>query len=746
MRTLFSTPIRTLGRLMLVGLLSGLFIACDDSSSSLPEVPEMSISGEPLFFSEAGGELCISFSTNRPWTARLVDNLDAEQQPWCTLSAEAGPAGSYDLIVHTESLEGDYREALLILNASAAGYELPVMQSGQPVVTTADAIEIDEASATLKGGWRYSGSISVAEFGIALREASETQYTLHPAAEQAEDGSFSVRVAELKESTDYRYAAYVLTAAGTRYEGVEQEFRTDAAPVRISIAELKAAGRRIAAGGSQTLTESQYIEGVVIASGIPADGTKALVPEEAYVMIVDADAADSGITLCFGDPADNTFAVGDKLSVRTKDGVIRHSASGAVDLHPLTIGIRTLSTGHSTTPVVIDHTKLADYESMYVRIEKTQLTRLFTDTEKYPAWSSATRWNMEVENSEVSYTLHVPAESELAPKTPASGSGSVTGIVVADDADYALRCEREADVAGLTNARFQSMLELRYLAPEFQGALCAGEEATGQLVIPYRNGDGSVIAGTLSAEVSGDPEVVGDLAVTPVADYRIGVGTGSIQLAVTGTPGAAGTVTFTLHGLDALGTQNSCTAEVTLPEKPEVGNFEAVWDMNTAKGAVSTTVSANTLPAIAVGDLVLTAAADNISATKWADLGATGWDKNTAENKLSAPVQYYLTSLKVGSGKTLALSGLDFTQRINGGDVTLSVQYALNGGAFIEIAALPLTSADAEITVNLGKIPALKTLVEGTEVALRFVPLATNASTKWAFKAKSRLALYGNAE
>ncbi len=749
MKTLFSTHSRRFGLRILAVLFFGFFIACNDASSSLPEIPEMSISGGPLRFSEAGGDLRISFSTNRPWTARLIDNLDAEQNPWCTLSTESGQAGNHDLIVHTEQLTGDYREAILILNASAAGCELPVMQSGQPVITTADAAEIDEASAALSGSWHYSGTLAVAEFGIAVREDSEPQYTFHAAEEQAEDGSFTVRIGDLRNATDYRYLAYVRTDEGALYEGDEKAFRTDIAPVRISIAELKAAGRRIAAGGSQTLTESQYIEGVVIASGTPsAASTQALAPEEAYVMIVDADGPESGITLYFGNSADNGFAVGDKLSVRTKYGLIRHSQGGGmVDLHPLPTGIRTISTGNTVAPVAIDHTKFADYESMYVRIEKTQLTRLFTDPEKYPVWGSATRWNMEVENSEVSYSLHVPIESELAAAAPATGSGTVTGIVIGGDKEeYVLRCDRLSDVAGLASARFESLLELRYLEPEFQGVLCVDEPATGNLIIPYRNGDGSVIAGTLSAEVSGDPEVVGDLAVTSVSDCRIGIGTGSIQLAVTGTPGAAGTVTFTISGLDALGSNNSCTAEVTVPAGPEVGNFEVVWNMDN-KGDTSVAVSGNTLPEIAVSDFVLTASAANISGTKWADdLGAIGWDTNTSENKSSAPVQYYLTTLTVGSGKTLALSGLDLTQRIKDGNVTLSVQYSLNGGAFIEIVALALTSADSKITVNLGKIPALKTLVEGSTVQLRIVPMATNASTKWAVKAKSRLALYGNAE
>lgn len=758
MRTLFHTPIRAWGALCLVLTLACTAWSCSDASSELPEKPEMSFSGKSILFSEEGGERSVSFTTNRAWTAQLINNLDAAQQPWCTLSVESGGAGSHRITIEVQPLEGDYREAILILNASAAGGEITVMQSGQPVLTTADAVAVDESAATLGGSWIYSGELDVAEFGVGIRKQTEAEYTYHAVAERAEDGSFSARIGELESQTTYLFAVYVLTADGVRYTGEEKEFTTDMPPVRISIAELKAAGRLVAEGGQQTLTESQYVEGVVIASFIPEPepeptpepepeaATRALVSTEAYVMIVDDTASDSGITLYFDTPEENIYALGDRLNVRTKDGVIRHAASGLVDLRPLTIGIRVVESGQSVEPVVIDHTKLADYESMAVCIEHTQLTRLFTDTELYPTWGSATLWNMEVEESEVSYSLYVPAESELAAQTPSSGSGTLRGIVIGGDAnDYVVRCDEPSDVAGLTGARFESMLELKFLAPEYQGTLSVGEAATGDLVIPYRNGDNSVIPGTIRAEVTGDPAVVGDLSVASVSDVQIGTGTGDIRLAVSGTPGAAGTVTFTVYGLDALGTANSCTAEVIVPEVPEVGNFEAVWDTATSKGDTQI-AGTSTNSSITVTDFVLTASAENISGTKWADFAAVGWDVNTAANKLSSPVQYYLTTLTVGSGKLLALSGMDIEQRINGGDVTLSVQYALNGGAYTEIEAILLTSSSEPFTVNLGKVPALKSLAEGTTVTIRLVPIATNASTKWGIKKGSRLAIYGNAE
>lgn len=748
MKTLFLHSIRLLCGFVLLAVGP---TACDDASTELPDKPAMSVSDHQLLFSEAGGQMSVSFSTNRAWTAKLLDNLDDAQNPWCTLSEESGAAGSHRITVRAERLTGDYREAVLLLNASAAGCEIAVMQSGQPVLTTDDAREIDEAAATLGGKWVYSGSLDVAEFGVGIREQTTAEYTWHAVAERAEDGSFSTRIGALKSSTTYCYTVYVRTAEGIRYEGARKEFTTDTPPVKITIAQLKAAGRRIAPGGQLTLTESQYVEGVVIASGQPAQTgaateSRALGPEEAYVTIVDGSASDSGITLYFADSRDNTYLAGDRLSVRTKDGIVRHAPSGLVDLHPLPIGIRVIDRGNSVSPVTIGHTQLSDYESMAVRIENTQLTHLFTDTGTYPTWGSATRWNMEVEGSETSYSLYVPAGSPLAAQAPQSGSGTVAGIVTGgDNDDYLLCCSEPADVAALTGSRFESLLELRFLAPEFQGVLCAGEPAAGNLIIAYRNGDNSVISGTLSARITGEEQVIGDLAVTPLTDCRIGTGTGSILLAVTGTPGAAGTVTFTVSGLDALGAQNTCTAEVIVPDAPQVGNFEAVWDTNTAKGATEI-AGTSTHPAISVSTLTLNASASNISGTKWADFAAVGWDVNTSANKLSAPGQYFLTTLTVSAGKTLALSGLDIEQRINGGDVTLSVQYALNGGDFAEAESLLLTSDSAPFTVNLGKVAALKSLAEGTRIAIRLVPVTTSASIKWGIKKGSRLAIYGNAE
>lgn len=708
--------------------------SCDDPSSKLPEAPSVSEVGELLSFSEEGGVQSISFSTNRAWTASLQGNLNSAQEPWCTLSADKGAAGSHTIHIEVLPLQGDYREAVFLLNASAAGQEIVISQSGQPVITTDDAAAIQEAQATLGGAWYYSGELNVLEFGIELAEQGG-EYTRYPVAELDENGKFTLLVENLKAETSYQHRVYVQGEEIT-YTGAEKQFTTDKMPVHIAIADVKSAGYKLAAGGQTTWSENSIIEGIVIAQQAATESS------ESFLLVQDDAKAHSGIRLTFAENGAANYKAGDKVEVRLKYGILHHTQQGTIQMAPSALGVRVLESGKSVEAQVVNHEQLADYEAMKICIEKTQLTRLFLDTTKYPTWGAAALWTMEVDQSEVSYSIQIPATSALAKEVPLQGSGHVCGIVcLHENNNYILRCEQVADIAGLTEERFTSMLELAFLAPQFKGSLVVGEETQSAVIIPYRNGDNSTLPGTISVALSG--EGADGLTVASVTDYQIGTGVGEISLAVSGTPTTAGPVTFTVIGLAELGSSNSCTAEVTKPEVPEVGNFEAVWDTNTAKGDSVMALSTNSNTAITVSELTLTASATNIKNTKWADFAADGWDANES---VMAPVQYFQTSLKVGGGVTLALSGFDLTQRINGGDINLSIQYAINGGAFVEIAQLLMTSETDPLTINLGKVAELKSLAEGTTVTIRLVPTATNTKTKWGIKAKSRFAIYGNAE
>lgn len=716
-------------------VMAGLFASCSDPSASLPEKPEMNGGMETIFFTSEGGSQTVTFETNRPWAATLIGNLDADEQPWCELSADSGEAGSGSVTVTVAALEGDYREAVLLLNASAAGREIRIMQSGQPVILVGEASGIDEANATLTAAWYYSGDIVVSEFGFMVAEAGGNA-DLYLVDEQSEDGAFTLRLEDLKPSTTYIYTAYVI-AGETTYTGDECSFTTDAAPVRVSIAELKESGRKLSAGTQQTMTESQYIEGTVTSYSAGADAD-----ELSSITIQDATAADSGITLYFD--GESAYSAGDKLSIRTKGGSLSHADNGRITFTALADGMSLTASGADIAAAAALHTELAKYESMVVKIDNTQLTKLFTDAAAYPTWGAAELWSMEVKDSEDSYSLQIPAGSELTSQKPLTGSGSITGLVTDNgEGGYAVRCQKASDVAGLTGERFASLLELRFAAPEFLGSLVVDEAASGDIVIAYTNGDNSVIEGPVTVTVSG--EGAEGIEVASASNIQIGTGSGTIRLAVSGTPTTAGEVTFTVNGLDALGSDNSCTGKVIAPSAPEVGNFEAVFETTSLASDYATEmpVASNSNSGVSVSSCILTATADNISGTKWkSDIAAIGWDSNT--DKLN-PVQYFEMELKATSG-TLALSGLDLEQRINGGDVVVSVQYSINGASYAECESRTLTSDDSSFTANLGKVAALTNLSAGSTVKIRIVATADKNATKWGVKAKGRLAIYGNVE
>lgn len=704
-------------------------VSCAPESSKLPDKPVMESMAEALVYSESGGQDEILFTTNRPWTAEVKYLVGAvsEGEEWCHISSLAGSEGENVIKVSVDALKGDYREAVVILNAHAAGYEVQIMQAGQPVIQTGDAVDITESSAALSGKWIYSGEISVQEFGIAVAASGES-YRYVPVS--SEDRQVSVVVSDLKAQTDYNYAVYVKTTDGTIYMGDIKEFKTDPAPVRKSIAEINAEGEAVSPGGKKSMKESLYIEGTVVYS---ADN----------LLIQDDSAAHSGLAVS----VNGNYAKGDKLKIRTKGGELLHLSSGLVKLDVPSKNIERVSSGNVVSPVQVGHIELASFGSMAVSIANTQLTKLFTNSDKYPVWGSTTVWTFEVNGSDQSYCVYVPSSSALAKAETKNGSGSIEGVCYFDESlgEHVVLCSETAQLAGLTEERFESLLEFAFLETYFDGVLNAEEEADARIVVPYRNGDNSYIEGPVFVTMtSTNPDALGTLSVESFDGVQIGTGSGQIVFKVSGVPAAAGAIEFEIHGINGLRT-NTCTAEIIGEVLPVVGNFEAVWDTNTSKGSNKTSgTSSNS--AITITDLFLVASSDNISATKWADLGAQGWDLNTSANFLTSPEQYFYTEIIVGSGKTLSLSGFDLTQRINGGDITLSVQYSINGGEFAEIVSLLMTSDTADTVVNLGKVKALTSLPEGTKVTMRLVPMGTNTKTKWGIKAKSRFAIYGNAE
>ena len=118
-------------------MLAGMFIAsCNDPSAHLPETPGVEVlTSQSLLFPREGGSQSVHFETNRPWTAQVLNTPD-----WVTFTPEKGDAGNHEVVITvSQQPEGaNFREAVLVINSSAAGKDIHVMQSGKPIVSTRD--------------------------------------------------------------------------------------------------------------------------------------------------------------------------------------------------------------------------------------------------------------------------------------------------------------------------------------------------------------------------------------------------------------------------------------------------------------------------------------------------------------------------------------------------------------------------------------------------------------------------------
>lgn len=733
---------------MLAGLVSILGLWSCDPVYDLPVKPSVETSTESIVFEKEGGSEIIEFNSNREWTAKLIDNKLNDSTDWCTISSLFGDAGTNTITITVIDLDGDYREAFLLINSSGAGSEIPIMQLGIPVVSTMDATDVDESSATFIGNWFYSGEIEVTEIGFAVTPESSGDFTNIPLVlDSISQGTFSENIGDLISETNYLYKFYVKTADGEYFYSESKAFATDVAPVHLHVKDLVARGKELSVGGSKEMTESEFIAGSV--SNVVEAGNKITLSIVDSNVSADVDAGKNvsnyGITVTI--PADSStigaFQIGDVLKIRTKGGLLSNVNGNPLFAIKDRNNIKITSTGVVLDAVKVAHNQLNNYLAMYVAIENTQVTKSYLDNNLYPSWS-ATLFTMEVAESEESYLMQLPESASFAGDPVLTGSGTLKGIVAPGQVGYLLNPRTESDLAGLTNERFISLLELRFLDPAFNGILRITEASATFISIPYKNGDGSTIPAEITVTMEG--AAAEGLSITGISNPTVEVGLGELKLEVTGTPLVEGDITFTIVGFDDYLTTTTVTTIVEKPDVPEIGNFEVVWDVSTCNYATEMAFTTNSNPAIIVSDLVGTNFNGSAETTKYKnDFATTGCDANTDENRLTDPGVYLTTTLNVPAGKVLQLSGLDITCRTKGGDSQVSIQYSFDGNNFTEID-YTIRASNEPATINLGKVEALKNVVEGSTVTFRIVPVNPISSAKWGINGKNTargLAIYG---
>lgn len=709
-------------KLWVMMLIGTLLAACNDPSAHLPEIPEVDIlSSQTLLYPREGGKQSVSFESNRPWTAQILNNPD-----WVTFTPDKGDAGRYEIVISViEQPEGaDFRKATLIVNSSAAGKDIIIMQTGKPIVTTFDATGVSETSATLNGSWVYGGDdITVTEFGFALKSGNGS-FEKKVVETTDETGAYVLVLESLEPETEYTYHSYVVTSEQEELSGIDITFKTPAMPVVKTIAELKAYTREIVTSGkTSVLNENYIVEGTVLSSYVPSADrpAKAVFPlGQPYIQITDAATANSGLTLYFKTAEENTFQVGDKIKIRMKDATLQHSSNGAVSALPVVSQIEVTGSGAVLEAVTIEHNNLADYEAMPVKIEKTQLIKVHT-TDGTELWKDSDIWTLEVENSDVTYQMFVSTESELASAQKMTGSGYISGIVLTDGKEIAI----DAAAISLEGERFISLLEPRFTSLSFDvDNLTIGIENEIELSLKYENGGSREINGS-------DIKITSNVEFTAEIEdmYTLKKAGGSIKIKVKLTPSDYTPVTFTVSGF--LEGEHSSELQVIDPVVVDKGNFEGTWAI---VGKNSESAGSSNNPAVTVSSLVLTGKQTNYNDSNAAT--------NFSDNNATSPATYFETSITVNSGN-LSLYGLSYEERGADG-VEISVQYAVGNTNFTEITKYAYNSEDAVKNHDLKEIDALKSLKAGTTVKFRIIPLSSNSKDKYGIRNTTTPSIWGD--
>ncbi len=254
-----------------------------------------------------------------------------------------------------------------------------------------------------------------------------------------------------------------------------------------------------------------------------------------------------------------------------------------------------------------------------------------------------------------------------------------------------------------------------------------------EILLPYSHAAGGE-SYTVTVSVSG--AAAGGMPAVAAVPVTLPTGAGQIAIPLPAwTPSTAGAVTFTLAGIAPLVVKTvSATVEPAEKEFFASWNFSAYPTDKTASASekwseIIRTTPVTTPPAIPeviVGSLTPAGFLSGSSAPATGAWGAVNFSANTGANYLTGPVRY--ATFTVRATKTLTITGMSGNFRRSGtGPAVTSIQYALDGVDFRQLAFVDLDKSDAQpynpFEIAAADMPAaLRAVPAGTTVTFRIVP------------------------
>lgn len=199
-------------------------------------------------------------------------------------------------------------------------------------------------------------------------------------------------------------------------------------------------------------------------------------------------------------------------------------------------------------PVAISVSDLlsGNYESMYVAISDVQVVN--DDLSK----KQNTTIKMEDKDGN-NFNMFFRAKYVKATEAVPQGSGTIKGIASIYNSVQLLP-RNESDYAGLTGARFGDAPAFEFGTPVFSATTMKQGAAIedGKITIPYSNATGEE-SYTICVSVSGEAADGIIDVVNLIRSIQVS-GSGNLEIPIKGTPQYAGSVKFTISGIDGLAT------------------------------------------------------------------------------------------------------------------------------------------------------------------------------------------------
>ncbi|MCL2133709.1 MAG: DUF5689 domain-containing protein, partial [Bacteroidales bacterium] len=492
MKTIYST-VNTrrffpfLSTLVAVSLM--MVVACNITESE-PDSgpPNLSVTPAALHFAYGGGEQTITITSNISWAITTPPN-------WIEVSEKFNAGNAIITVTAPPFDTGELAREGSFTVRTAEGLEatVTIAQGGVPLVTTETSVSnITDITAELSGSWVFSDPVTISEAGVWVKRtgsADSVKFTV--AAPSDTPGPFTVTATDLQHSANYTYRAYVITSGGNYAPSKTTGTFTTAEVLSIRQFLSDAGAGSITTNQLKQVTTNSYILATVL-----SDYSKGNYEPDRLVLtdvLNGAATPQDALILAFNaaDAPSNTYTLGHQLKIHLQNSSLYRDADGVlVDSISIT-AIEVLSGSATTvTPTIVtDHTQLIDYESVYVKVENTQLSQAMLTA---PSWYNVPRLRFEVDGNENTYMVDVLHAAEFANTAPATGSGAIYGIVTKINAtEYVVRPRNEADINQLIGDRFVSQAAFKLTDAILSGTLKKNLPSAATVTVAYENSNGT---------------------------------------------------------------------------------------------------------------------------------------------------------------------------------------------------------------------------------------------------------------